>query len=72
MAGYNARQLEDALGKLWDLVEERLTDEDRQKLGIDLEDDNSTDPIFDELHCFGSRGPVGIGLGRFGGHAVGD
>lgn len=29
-------------------------------------------PVIDEICEFGPDGPVGIGLGNFGGHAVGD
>lgn len=70
MAAYSARELEEALGQLWKLVEDRLTDEDRTKLGIDLEGP-VVSGIFEELHSFGPGGPCGIGLGRMGGHAVG-
>ena len=69
MQGYNASQLEEALGTLWELVEDRLTEDDYKKLGIDKES-NAINGVFEELHSFGPNGPVGIGLGRFGGHAV--
>lgn len=29
-------------------------------------------PLAEEINAFGPRGPVGLGLGRYGGHAVGD
>lgn len=76
--GYDARELEDALGQLWQLVENRLTEEDYKKLGIN-KDSNTISGIFEELHSFGTDdesgrpyGPVGLGLGRCGGHAVGE
>lgn len=70
MQGYPASDLEDALCALWELVEGRLTDEDLKRLGVRL-DVKDVRGIFEELHSFGTGGPVGIGLGRCGGHAVG-
>ena len=66
MQGYLAQELELALGELWELVENRLTDEDRKQL-----DKSTSSHIFYELHSFGPTGPVGLGLGRIGGHAIG-
>ena len=72
--GYPPIVFEHALGRLWELVEARLTDEEKAVL---------TNPaltpvnqliadVFGELIEFGPNGPVGIGIGRIGGHAVGD
>lgn len=73
MKGYSAGELEDALGKLWELVVDRLTDAEREKLGIDTTNSQlSASSIFEELDSFGPCGPVGLGLGRMGGHAIGE
>lgn len=72
MKGYTAKELEDALGKLWILVEDRLTDEDRKALGINIEG-VVISGIFEELVCYGPGGPMGWGLGRImGAHALGE
>jgi hypothetical protein len=70
MQGYPAAKLEEALCRLWALVEGRLADEDRKALGIDVGSPHITN-VFEELHCCGAGGVCGIGLGRPGGHAVG-
>lgn len=78
--GYDAQRLEDALGTLWELVEDCLSEEEKVKLVKDEREamgkkdlpKNYVCGIFDELIHFGKGGPVGIGLGRCGGHAVGE
>ena len=59
---YTANSLESALVTLWVLVEDRLTDVERILL--------TENGIFEELDNFGPNGPIGQGLGRFGGHAI--
>lgn len=71
LQGYSAEGLEKALGTLWELVESRLTEEDYKALGVDRDSEKSIQGIFQELHAFGKGGPVGLGLGKCGGHAVG-
>ena len=69
---YTARDFEDALGILWNLVENRLTTEEESELLIAGSSTSKAASIFSELQMFGPSGPVGIGLGKCGGHAVGD
>lgn len=63
--GHKPRDLEDALCLLWGYCESVLPDKQLDFL-------SETNSILDELRECGVHGPVGIGLGRIGGHAVGD
>lgn len=62
--GYTARQLEESLCELFRLVESRLTDSECDAL-------RAYYPL-EELFDYGIHGPVGLGLGRVGGHAIGE
>lgn len=61
---YNKEQLEDALVALWKMAWEELELAQQQKLMEEY-------CVFMELDQFGERGPVGLGLGNYGGHVLG-
>jgi len=62
---YNKEQLEAALVALWKAS--------WNKLSPNMQDLLLTEHfVFRELEEFGEDGPVGLGLGNFGGHAIGD
>lgn len=65
LKGYSQRDLETALGDLWEAVEKLLPTPIIEEL-------TKKNHILAELWECGRNGPVGIGLGRFGGHAVGE
>jgi hypothetical protein len=55
---------EDAMDDMWELLKQKATPEELEKL-------KSDHSCIDEIDEFGPNGPCGIGLGNFGGHAVG-
>lgn len=73
--GYPPIVFEEALYKLWELVENRLAPDEVKALAT-ADDNADRDQVlvadaFEHLRDFGRGGPVGIGIGRFGGHALG-
>lgn len=63
---YSERELAEAIEALLGCVRDLHDDPDA---AIDRLKEKH--PVIDEIDEFGPRGPAGIGLGRFGGHAVG-
>lgn len=64
-ANKRKRRYHDALGALWELVENRLSESEIERL-------EEKHDIFGQLQAFGKNGPCGIGLDNFGGHAIGE
>lgn len=65
MAVYSERELSQALELVWNLLTPHLSDARRDEL-------TEQHQILNEIDRFGAGGPAGLGLGRCGGHAVGD
>lgn len=53
-----------AMDAMWELLKKKATEEELEQ----LKKDHS---CIEELDEYGPNGPVGIGLGRMGGHAIG-
>lgn len=62
---YQKSDLEYAMQAMWELLEKLATPEQREALKF-------THPCIQELDDYGPNGPVGLGLGVIGGHAVGE
>lgn len=63
MTKHTREQFETALGILWERLEKIHSQEELEQLTKDQ-------PLLEELYEFGINGPIGLGLGNFGGHSV--
>jgi len=52
-----------ALEVVWERLKEFIPEEEQEKIKAEHD-------VVDEIDQFGATGPVGLGLGRYGGHAV--
>lgn len=65
MRGYTESELVAALWTLWQRMELPLTEPEMEALFV-------KHPVLEELNFCGPSGYCGLGLGRIGGHAIGD
>lgn len=65
--GYTEEQLSEALESALKLILKLKSREDSE-----VEKLMDQHPCIREVSQFGANGPVGLGLGRIGGHAIGD
>lgn len=61
---YSEAELADAIDALIEEIKKRVPNS--------LSTIEANHPVVKEIDMFGPDGPCGIGLGQFGGHAVGD
>lgn len=61
---YQQHDFEQAMDAMWELLKVSATEQELERLKI-------AHPCVEELDEYGPNGPVGIGLGRMGGHAIG-
>ncbi len=64
---YSEKQYAEALEAVWDALE-ALEGCDYDT--VDRKTLMEKYPILHEINEFGAQGPVGLGLGKFGGHAI--
>lgn len=62
---YTEKQLVEALHFVWEKLKTHIPEGEQTEV-------TEMFPCVDELEQFGPTGPIGSGLGRFGGHAIGD
>jgi hypothetical protein len=68
---YNREDAVNALEDLWDLLVDQKWDLAKE-YPPELQELVKKHKILQELAEFGPNGPVGLGIGRIGGHAVGE
>ena len=61
---YTEFEMAKAINALWEIVCDSVNETIQDTL-------KEQHPVIDEIDEFGPAGPAGIGLGRFGAHAVG-
>jgi len=62
---YTKFDLESAMEAMWEVLKTTASEEQLEKLKSDHSSINEVDE-------YGANGPAGIGLGNYGGHAVGE
>jgi hypothetical protein len=65
MAAYKYNEMSEALNDMWELLKEKVSPPELEAL-------KEKHPVIHELDESGPNGYCGIGLGKYGGHAIGD
>jgi glutamine synthetase adenylyltransferase len=65
MAAYTYKEMSDALNDMWEILLKKLNPQEIEEL-------KDKHPVINELDESGPQGYCGIGLGKYGGHAIGD